>query len=139
MKSGMRRFALLATLALHLVACGPQAPKTPLTEAVRKGDTRTVQQHLAARTDVNLIDRSGWAPLHVAVLKGDLAMVKLLGSAGADVQQPGLKGKTPLDLARENNHPAILQFLQQQPERRANTGRGLVDGGLGVSGVLDSQ
>ena len=39
-------------------------------------------------------------------------------------------------MAREKHQMAVAEFLQQRGEKR---GRGLIDGGLGVSEVLDNQ
>jgi ankyrin repeat protein len=103
---------------------------------VQKGDLKAIQQHIAAGSDLNAKDRTGWTALHLAAMKGDLVMVKTLTEAGADRSIKGLGARTALDLARERSKPAVVQYLEAHA---AKPGRGLVDGGLGVSGVLDSQ
>ena len=111
---------------------------------MQAGNYPAVRQHIAARSDLNVKNSSGLTALHVAATKGDLPMVKLLAEGGADVNRPGPSGKTPVAMAREKGKTSIVQYLEKRlagepakpsGERR---GRGLVDGGLGVSEVLDS-
>jgi len=119
------------------LGCGPEKPKTTLHQAVQKGDVKTVQQHVAARTDLNIKDTHGWTPLHFAAMKGNLGIVKVLVAGGADTAAAGPGGRTPLDMAREKGQVAVAQYLQTvKPAGRGGQGRGLVDGGLGVSEVL---
>jgi len=105
---------------------------------VEDGNYPAVRRHIAARSDLNSKDKSGWTPLHLAAMKGDVPMVKLLTEAGADVQRPGPQGRTPADVAREKGQTSVLEFLtvrvEAKPEPR---GRALIDGGVGVSEVLD--
>jgi ankyrin repeat protein len=122
------------------VGCQPPAPPaTSLHQAVEQGDIQAVQQHIAAKTDLNQPNLAGWTPLHVAAMNGNLAMVQTLIAAGADANRKGQAGKTPLDVAREKRQIAIVQVLQQQQAapKTTNPGRGLVDGGLGVSETLN--
>lgn len=117
--------------------CGPAAPTTSLSQAVEKGDLKIVQQHIAAKSDLNKTNYSGWTPLHLAAMKGDVAMAKVLVEAGADPQRKGKDDKTPLDVAREKSQSAMVKFLQEGGEEK--TGRRLIDGGLGVQETLDLQ
>lgn len=121
------------------VGCRPKPPAIGIHQAVIKGDARAVQQHIAAGTDLRSRDANGWTALHLAAMRGDLPMVRILRAAGADPNQAAQNGKTPLDLAREYGRVPVAAYLQDQPEKKTGGGRGLVDGGLGVSGVLDSQ
>jgi ankyrin repeat protein len=125
-------------MPLCMVGCGPEKPKLSLHQAVQKGDLKVVQQHVAARTDLNVKDKNGWAPLHFAAMKGQLDIVKVLTAGGADIQRAGPGGRTPLDMAREKGQVAVAQFLMgvKPTGGSGGQGRGLVDGGLGVSEVL---
>lgn len=137
---------LPACVACLLAAgCGPSAPRTPLHSAVQEGNYPAVRQHIAARSDLNAKNSSGYTALHLAVKKSDLPMVRLLAGAGADVRRPGPQGKTPIDLAREQGQTSIVQYLEAglaaTPEGAAKPeghGRALIDGGVGVSEVLDT-
>lgn len=145
MKSKVHWLLWVLTGWLLAIGCGPSAPAKSLHAAVQEGDYPTVRHHIAAKSDLNAKDRAGWTPLHLAAMKGDLPMVQLLVTAGADVTKPGTGGKTPMVVASEKGNTSVVQFLetklpaaaeQATTERR---GRGLIDGGLGVSDVLDAQ
>ncbi|MBM3879556.1 MAG: ankyrin repeat domain-containing protein [Verrucomicrobia bacterium] len=126
---------VVCSVAWATTGCGRKGPYTPLHSAIQQGQVQIIQQHIAAGTDLNAKDSSGWTPLHHAVLKGDLAIVQLLAEAGADATRKGNQGKTVLDLAREKKHAAIVQYLEA---RNQKGGRRLIDGGVGVSEVLDA-
>jgi len=131
------RGLLALAASLLCVACGPSAPSISLTQAAQNGNFKAVQQHIAAKSDLNKPDSAGWTPLHLAAMKGDLAIVEALTTAGADVKRKGPGGKTPLDVAREKRQTVVVQFFQERAQKRG--GRGLIDGGLGVSEALDNQ
>jgi hypothetical protein len=135
MKSFVPSIAICWISCMCWIGCD-QAPSITLHRAVEQGNLKVVQQHIVAKTDLNKTDAAGWTALHLAAMKGDMAIVQALCAAGADVNAKGPAGKTPLAVAREKRQMSIVQFLQQPHEKR---GRGLVDGGLGVSGALDSQ
>jgi len=150
MNSGFRPFVVLGLAGLLLVGCGPSASKTPLHVAAGDGNYAAVRRHIAAHTDLNAKDKAGWTALHLAAKAGDLPMVQLLADAGADASRPGPQGKTPVDVARETGHTSIVQYLEQKLKTEAakaapaspapeQGGRRLIDGGLGVSDVLDAH
>jgi len=133
---------LLLVLAVGLLAaCGPSAPRRSLHSAVQRGDVKIVEQHIAAGSDLNIKDASGWTPLQQAAMKGDLPIVEALVQGGANVGEPGPQGKTALDVARERGQTAVVEYLQAnltaQPESPSG-GRRLIDGGLGVSDAMDA-
>ena len=138
---------LTGVAGLLTTGCGPGAPSTPLHSAAQEGNYPAVRHHIAARSDLNAKDKSGWTPLHLAAIKGDLPMVKLLAEAGADAAQTGPGDKTPVDVAREKGQTSVVDYLVARLEATAEPaqagterrGRGLMDGGLGVSEVLDAQ
>jgi ankyrin repeat protein len=115
----------------------PGPPRTSLHQAVENGNLKLVQQHIAAKSDLNKMNLSGSTPLHLAAMKGDLAIFKALSEAGADVNRKNKDGKTPLDVAREKGQTQIVNFLQGSNERKP--GRRLIDGGVGVSDALDNM
>lgn len=53
----------------------------------------------------------GFTSLHFAVESGDLDICNLLIQYGAKVNETADNKKTPIDLARENNHMEIIQLL----------------------------
>ncbi len=150
MKPSCRRLPLISLASVLLVGCGPGTPSTPLHVAAGDGNYPAVRRHIAAHTDLNAKDKSGWTALHLAAKAGDLPMVQLLADAGADAARTGPQGKTAIDVAREQGQTSIVQFLEQRLTADAakasaaspgqETGRRrLIDGGLGVSEVLGTQ
>jgi hypothetical protein len=138
MKPSVHWMLLTSVVSLLATGCGPSTPSTPLHTAVQDANYPAGRRHIAAHSDLNGKDKSGWTPLHLAAMKGDVPMVKLLTEAGADVQRPGPQGKTPADVAREKGQTSILQYLEARVEVKPEPrGRALIDGGVGVSEVLD--
>ncbi len=133
----VRFFVLCTSACLCWTACGSKAPNTSVGQAVQDGNLYLVRKHIAAKSDLNKPDGSGWTPLQLAASKGNLEIVQALTEGGADVKRTGAGGKTALDVAREKGQTAVVQYLQQRSAKRAG-GRGLIDGGLGVSEALDN-
>jgi ankyrin repeat protein len=135
---------LLATWLMTLVVgCGPGTPRGSIHSAVERGDLKTVQQHIAYGTDVNARNSDGWTPLLLAAKKGDLPIVQELLKAGADVKREGPLGETAVTLAQRGGHNNVVQALQPQAAgggqgEGGGGGRQLIDGGTGVSEVLDA-
>lgn len=145
MKLQVPWMVLTCVVGLLVAGCGPSAPRTPLHAAVQDGNYPAVRQHIAAGSDLNAKNSAGWTALHLAAMKGDRAMVELLAGAGADAARTGPEGKTPVDAAREKGQTSIVQYLEARlkagPEKvgQEKRGRGLIDGGVGVSEVLDAN
>ena len=57
---------------------------------------------LAAGADIMARDEGGWTPLHSAAGFGTTANIQTLLDAGADAKAKEKEGKTPWDLAQEN-------------------------------------
>src|SRR5216684_5264419 len=125
MKLLVRILSLCSISLLCWVGCGPTAPSITLHQAVEQGNLPAVQQHIAAKTDLDRTDLNGWTALQLAAMKGNLAIVQALSLAGADPNRKGQAGKTALDIAREKGQTAVVQFLQLRNEKRR---RGLIDG-----------
>lgn len=126
-----------ALCCIGVIGCGKAAPPSlTLPQAVERGDLNAIQQHVAAKSDLDKADTFGLTPLHLAAVKGDLPIVQALIAGGAKAGPKANNGKTPLEMAREKGHTAVAEFLQQRNEPR---GRGLIDGGLGVSDAMDNM
>ena len=88
---------LLITIeAVVLVGCGPPPPDISIHNATYDGNIEAVKQHLAAGTDVNVKDVSGWPPLHYAARDGHKEIAELLIEKGADVNAKDGVEKFPL-------------------------------------------
>eukprot|EP00434_Breviolum_minutum_P030481 symbB.v1.2.026954.t1/scaffold2731.1/size72017/2 len=58
----------------------------------------------------------GNTPLHVAAYWGNVEAAELLLSKGAAVDATNLAGKTPLDLARKEDHKKVVRILLNLPD-----------------------
>ena len=86
---------------------------TPLHSAVASEgaeDVRTVEVLLAHEAPVNARAEGGGTPLHSAAYNGNGAIVERLVAHGADPATANDDGKTPLDLAREQQHEDVLKI-----------------------------
>ncbi|XP_069672517.1 ankyrin repeat domain-containing protein 39-like isoform X2 [Periplaneta americana] len=57
-------------------------------------------------------DRDQWTALHWAACKGHAPVVQLLLQYGAERRARDKKGRTALDLARDNRHPEVADMLE---------------------------
>jgi len=134
MKLMVRQALLACAVCLFITACGTRAPSISLDSAVEKGDLQSVEQHIAAGTDLNEKNSSGWTALHLAAMNGNVPIVQALIAGGADDSVTGPDGKTPLEVALQKRQTGVVEYLQS---RKENPGRQLIDGGTGVSEALD--
>jgi len=79
--------------------------------AAKAGDAEAVKEFLAAGTDVNAKDDSGWTPLPFATTK---EIAKLLIAEGADVNTKDENSLTPLDLAIQNQGSVMYPGRQEE-------------------------
>jgi hypothetical protein len=112
------KYLITTIAALVLVGCGESKKQSPATEPEAKPESTTVKApdisihraagednneavkaHIAAGTDLNAKDDSGWMPLHWAALRSNSKLVELLIAGGADINAKADDGKTPLDFA----------------------------------------
>ena len=105
----MKLILLTTIAAVVLVGCGESVPDISIHDAiVLGGDIEAVKQHLAAGTDVNAKDESGWTPLHWAASKVHNKTAKLLIKEGADVNVVNIDGLSPLDYAENETFGFLI-------------------------------
>jgi ankyrin repeat protein len=78
---------------------------------MQRGDIEQIERHIAWNSDMNQLDRDGYAPLHVAVRKGRLAITKLLIRRGVVLDLPDASGDTAMTHAVLGAHPRIADLL----------------------------
>ena len=112
----MKQILITTIAAVLLVGCATKQPPEPPTtkapeisihKAAYQGNIDAVRQQIAAGTDVNTQDDSGWTPLHWAASKVHNKVAKLLIEEGADVNVVNKDGLAPLDYA-ENQIFGVL-------------------------------
>lgn len=72
---------------------------------------------LARGADPDARQAGGWTPLHQAAAHGNRRLVRLLLRYGADAAPVSEDGRTPEDLARENDHPEVVELLSRAAAR----------------------
>jgi hypothetical protein len=63
--------------------------------------------------DINVQNRLGWTPLHLASINGALEVVRLLLEHGADVEVKGNDGKTALQEAAGRGYDKVVELLRE--------------------------
>lgn len=90
---------------------------TALIACAHRGHVEIVKALIKAGAPLDHINNLGWTALIEAIILGDgganhTAIVEALVKAGADVNIADRSGRTPLSLARQNSHGAIIKILE---------------------------
>ncbi|MBT3594483.1 MAG: ankyrin repeat domain-containing protein [Verrucomicrobia bacterium] len=160
MKKILTQLTLLMSLSLLLVGCGgndkntsvptppPAPPSVDLLTAAVEGDLNTVNQHIAAGTDLNQKDLKptgkGDNALGLAAVFGHASVSKALIDAGADLNGKNNDGSTPLHMAAFLCRTEIVQMLLEKGADRSirnNTGTTALESvqapWIAVKGIYD--
>jgi ankyrin repeat protein len=87
-----------------------------LHETIRWGLLGSARWLVERGASVDGADERGWTALHYACSRGvGPELVALLLDRGAVARAPDADGRTPLDLARENNRKALVELLAAAP------------------------
>jgi ankyrin repeat protein len=87
---------------------------TPLHQAVRANDVKTVDALIKRGADVKAATRYGVTPIGIAALNGNAAILRKLIDAGADPNSATPGGETPLmTAARTGNTEAVTLLLDR--------------------------
>ena len=85
--------------------------KKLLFEAIKSQDVTGVQDLLKIKVDVNIQNRHGSTPLHVAAYLGHFDIVKILVNNGANIFATNFKNEAPLHTAISKGHYTISKYL----------------------------
>jgi ankyrin repeat protein len=96
--------------------------RTPLHYAAKKGRLGVSRLLINRHAEVNVQDKEDFlTPLHLAAANGHLVAVELLLRRRADPRARTVDGKTPFELASQENHMEVMRLLSE------HTGEGMDD------------
>src|SRR5712691_6291930 len=109
----MRIRYAIAVCAGGLLVCAAAsaAERSPVADAVMKGDVNAVRALLAQKADVNSPQADGATALQWAAFRNDLDLADLLIAARANVKAANRDGATPLSLAAINGSAPMIEKL----------------------------
>ena len=114
------KYLLITIAAVLLAGCSTKlSPKSTTTktpeisihDAIEKGNSQAVKQHLAAGTKVDVKNDDGWTPLQLAAGEGQKEIAELLIEKNADVNAMTEDGLTALFAAILGAHNEIAELL----------------------------
>lgn len=94
--------------------------KNAMTYAAGEGHTAIVKLLLARGVDPNAVYEHGLTALMWAAGYGRVDTMRALLDAGARADPKDDRGKTAIDIARENNQPAAVSTLESTPSAKAS-------------------
>lgn len=96
-----------------------------LTYSAQNDQLEYVKEIVKAKANLNVMDDFGRTPLYMAAEAGQLSMVRLLIEAGADPEIKSCIGIKPVQVAEDNFHTDVVEFLtssnHSQPKRSEST------------------
>lgn len=110
---GLREFTyLIPVVKLHnLEGMAQKIDAKEVLQAARFGETEELRRLVAAKADVNTVDKwGGSTPLHYACANGQLECIKVLVSAGAK-HLPNKSGNLPLHWCVQNKKVACVKWI----------------------------
>jgi len=123
--------------ALLFAAGAPETAQGLLFALVREGGIDRDALALLRRrgADLNALDETGQAPVHLAVAARRVALAKRLILAGADPSLPAADGQTPLTLALGSGDADLVRMLRQYGASAGSPGSGSEAGSAPQSGT----
>ncbi|XP_067282389.1 transient receptor potential cation channel, subfamily N, member 1 [Pseudorasbora parva] len=115
---------LLLSRSASLLHLTDKRGRTCLHLAAAHGHVAMVRVLLGQGAEINHTDMSGWTALHYGAQAGCLEVLSLLVESGASACAECCAGRTPLQLAAQENHETAVIFLLR---REKNTLRLLDD------------
>ena len=92
---------------------GDKPNKIAIQEAVLIGNIEALKEYLINDSEVNFSDKDGWTLLHFAAYGGHNEIIELLIEKGVRLNAESIKGKTPIDLAKNTIKKATVDLLRK--------------------------
>ncbi len=117
----MVRLAIAAGANTRLITSPYEG--TALIAAAHLGHVEVVRALIGGNAPLDHVNNLGWTALIEAIVLGDggprhIAIVHALIDAGTDINLPDRNGNTPLALAHQHGHEAIVEILRQAGGRQ---------------------
>lgn len=87
--------------------------RTIAHDVAASGYTDTLRCLLRHGADLNLQDRWGNTPLHLAAKAGHLPAIRLM-RRGTSLQTRNQQGRTPIEILEESSDPSVQQWMQMK-------------------------
>ena len=138
-------FFCIATFSA-LIGTGCSGSKGSIHEAATKADLAMVKRLVKSGLDINVKGEKELTALHLTAYYGQashIRVAKWMLANGADVSLEDYKGNTPLDVAKSRGNKEIAKIIEEAASNsvtdrnKAQGGRRLIDGGTGVSEVIN--
>jgi len=137
-------FGIAAITVLMIIGCS--GSKGSIHQAAIKADLAMMKRLVANGLDINHQDKKNVTGLHLTAHYGQtshIRVAKWMLANGADPFLKDYKGKTPLEVAESRGNKEIAKIIKEAAgnsgagRNQPNGGRKLIDGGTGVSEVIN--
>lgn len=105
----LKFISFILTISLIVAGC---ASGPPLNKYIQRGNSKKSLKYIESGKDINLSDKSGLLPIHIAAKMGDVKVLNALLARGADihVREYSLSA-SPIYYAAINNNQKAIRFL----------------------------
>jgi ankyrin repeat protein len=93
-----------------------------IIQAASDGNAAEVERLLSVGVNVNTKDKWGWTAMSMAAYGGHAEVARVLISHGASLDHEDVDHDTPLTLARNKGHRALVMMIEEETTRRATEG-----------------
>lgn len=111
-KAKHRQEVLLALLYMNVkIDDVDKDGRTAFIHAIINDNSGMMDILLKNKTDMNVVDKFGMNPVAYCAFTGNREALRVLIARGANFTNRNVKGKSPYEIARENNHSTCAEIL----------------------------
>lgn len=111
-ESTLREMEKRFEMRLNSKSAADDADETPLHIAAFRGKPDVAGVLVDHGAQVNARDKFGMTALHLAAMRGNVELVRRLVASGASHDLLDCAMKTPAQVAEDNEHPAVANYLK---------------------------